>query len=60
MGPFGSHCQVTATIADGTVVNVNSETGLPKGGDLPLDRDGVVRLVSLLVDKIQADYPNGW
>jgi hypothetical protein len=59
-GPFGSHCQVTATIADGTVVNVNSETGLPKGGDLPLDRDGVVRLVSLLVDKIQADYPNGW
>jgi hypothetical protein len=48
-GPFGSYCQIVAQSPSGMTVNVCSESGLLRGGRLPLERAEVEKLVALLL-----------
>lgn len=52
-GPLDSRCQLVAQLPNRTVINILSSSGELEGGVLPLDRQGVEKLASLLVQKLQ-------
>jgi len=51
-GPFGSYLQLLVQLPDQTVINILSDTGQLKGGKLPLDRDGLEKLLGLLLKRV--------
>jgi hypothetical protein len=54
-GPFGSYCQLIARLPgdDGRTINILSDTGQLKGGELPLDRTDLETLLSALLEKVR-------
>ena len=51
-GPRGSYAQLVAQLADGMTINICSESGELKADTLPLDRAGMEKVLSLLVQTL--------